>query len=191
MQLVAALRWFNGQANPPDVLVMVRGGGSADDLAAFSVEPLVREVAASRVPTLVAIGHEVDISLAELAADQRASTPSNAAELLVPDRREVLARLRQERDDWADELLARLDDSRLRIRDIVDDTAELVRRLLTDERRYLASARTLAEALSPGLALQRGFAIVRKEGRAVRGGLRPGDRIIITLSDDEVGARIE
>jgi exodeoxyribonuclease VII large subunit len=191
MQLVAALRWFNGQANPPDVLVMVRGGGSADDLAAFSIEPLVREVAASRVPTLVAIGHEVDISLAELAADQRASTPSNAAELLVPDRREVLARLRQERDDWADELLARLDDSRLRIRDIVDDTAELVRRLLTDERRYLASARTLAEALSPGLALQRGFAIVRKEGRAVRGGLRPGDRIIITLSDDEVGARIE
>ena len=92
-QLVAAIEQFNQAAEPPEVLVVTRGGGSAEDLQAFSTEQVTRAVAASRIPTLVAIGHEVDISLAELAADQRASTPSNAAELLVPDRRAVLAGL--------------------------------------------------------------------------------------------------
>ena len=85
-QITAAVDYFNSQAEPPEVLILIRGGGSAEDLAAFSTEQVTRAVAASRVPTLVAIGHEVDVSLAELAADMRASTPSNAAELLVPDR---------------------------------------------------------------------------------------------------------
>jgi exodeoxyribonuclease VII large subunit len=90
-QLVAAIEQFNSHVEPPAALVIIRGGGSAEDLAAFSTEVVTRAVAASRVPTLVAIGHEVDLSLAELAADRRASTPSNAAELLVPDRQHVLA----------------------------------------------------------------------------------------------------
>ncbi len=90
-QIVSAIAAANALAAVPDVLVLTRGGGSAEDLAAFSTEPVVRAVAGSRVPTLVAIGHEVDFSLAELAADRRASTPSNAAELLTPDRDVVLA----------------------------------------------------------------------------------------------------
>ncbi len=85
-QLIKGVELVNQMAEPPQVLVVIRGGGSEDDLAAFSDEKVVRAISASRVPTLVAIGHERDISLAELAADQRASTPSNAAELLVPDR---------------------------------------------------------------------------------------------------------
>src|SRR5690606_18856920 len=97
MQIVNAIDWFNKQAAVPDVLVIVRGGGSADDLQAFSSEQVTRSVAASRIPTLVAIGHEVDVSLAELAADRRASTPSNAAELLVPDRKEQITLLRHAR----------------------------------------------------------------------------------------------
>src|SRR5207302_376420 len=88
-----AIEQFNEEALVPDVIVVIRGGGSAEDLAAFSSEQVTRAVAASRVPTLVAIGHEVDVCLAELAADQRASTPSNAAELLVPDRKQALAEL--------------------------------------------------------------------------------------------------
>jgi exodeoxyribonuclease VII large subunit len=190
-QIVAAVQWFNEQADPPDVLVLVRGGGSADDLAAFSVEPVVRAVAASRVPTLVAIGHEVDVSLAELAADQRASTPSNAAELLVPDRREILGRLHQERDDLGDELLAKLDDERLALRDAAEDIGSHLERLLEGQRTSLLNYRRLAEALNPGLALARGFAIVRKDGRAVRGGLAAGDIVDITLSDTVARARVE
>ncbi|HEU0266070.1 MAG TPA: exodeoxyribonuclease VII large subunit, partial [Candidatus Saccharimonadaceae bacterium] len=89
-QMVRALKYFNQQEMLPEVIVLIRGGGSADDLSAFNDEPLVREIAASRVPVLTGIGHEIDVSLADLVADLAASTPSNAAELLVPDRREVL-----------------------------------------------------------------------------------------------------
>lgn len=191
LQLVAALQWFNEQADPPDVLVMIRGGGSADDLAAFSTEQVVRAVAASRVPTLVAIGHEVDVSLAELAADQRGSTPSNAAELLVPDRREVLARWRDRREGLADDLRARLDDERLVLQDSVQAMADRLVRLVGDQRTSLQSLHRLAEALNPGLALARGFAIVRKDGVAVRGGLRPGDIVDITLKRSVARASIQ
>src|SRR5690606_26365039 len=79
------------QADTVDVIVVIRGGGSADDLQAFSTESVTRAVAASRIPTVVEIGHESDTSLAELAADLRASTPSNAAELITPDRKDMLS----------------------------------------------------------------------------------------------------
>lgn len=94
-QMIRALTYFNQQEMPPDVLVIVRGGGSADDLSAFSDELLVRQVASSRVPTLVGVGHEVDESLVDLAADVSAATPSNAAQLLVPDRNDIIHRMRQ------------------------------------------------------------------------------------------------
>ena len=92
-QIVAAFDKLNILAEPPEVIVLIRGGGSPEDLAAFNSELVTRAVATSRVPTLVAIGHEINLSLAEMAADLRASTPSNAAELLVPDRRQILAEL--------------------------------------------------------------------------------------------------
>jgi exodeoxyribonuclease VII large subunit len=92
-QIVQAITRFNQKSLAPDVLVITRGGGSAQDLQAFSSEQVTRAVAASRIPTLVAIGHERDIALAELAADQRASTPSNAAELLLPDRAQKMHEL--------------------------------------------------------------------------------------------------
>ena len=79
-------------ADVPEVVVIIRGGGSLDDLSAFNDEPLVRAIAASRVPVLTGIGHEVDTSLADLAADVRAATPSNAAQLwclTVPNCRQV------------------------------------------------------------------------------------------------------
>jgi exodeoxyribonuclease VII large subunit len=68
----------------PEVIVIIRGGGSADDLSTFNDEPLVRAVAGSRIPTLVGVGHETDQSLADMVADVRAATPSNAAQILVP-----------------------------------------------------------------------------------------------------------
>lgn len=93
-QIIRALEHFNQMAEPVDVIAIIRGGGSADDLAAFNDEPLVRAIAASRIPTIVGVGHEVDISLADMAADVRAATPSNAAQILVPDRREIYAQVR-------------------------------------------------------------------------------------------------
>lgn len=89
-QIVRALEHFNQMADPVDVVAIIRGGGSADDLSAFNDEPLVRVIASSRIPTIVGVGHEVDVSLADMAADLRAATPTNAAQLLVPDKAEIL-----------------------------------------------------------------------------------------------------
>lgn len=180
-QLVNAIQWFNEQADAPEVLVVIRGGGSADDLAAFSTEQVVRAVAASRIPTLVAIGHEVDTSLAELAADVRASTPSNAAELLVPDRREISAQLRVSHERMAQFLADRLRDERRFLVDAVTVAGDSLDRLLRRNRDRLEADVRLAQAYDPALALARGYAIVRKDGRAVRGGLAAGDQIHITL----------
>ncbi len=207
-QVVAAVRWFNALAADmtPDVLVMIRGGGSADDLQAFSNEQVVRAVAASRVPTLVAIGHENDVSLAELAADQRASTPSNAAELLVPDRREVIAQLATLQDQLADDFYERTDRIRLELADMAADSHDYTGRLLERDRVALAGMKQLAAALDPAVALARGFAIVRgSDGKAIRrasqltsydrnshdGNSGESDIVRISISDADLLARVE
>ncbi len=89
--ILEALETLNRHYRNLDLLVITRGGGSLEDLQAFNDERLVRAVFASQIPVVCAVGHEADVSLAELAADLRASTPSNAAELIAPSRRELLA----------------------------------------------------------------------------------------------------
>lgn len=91
-QMIKALKYFN-EHGEVQIIAILRGGGSADDLSCFNDERLVREIAASRIPVICGIGHEVDESLADLAADVRASTPSNAAELLTKDKKEEKEKL--------------------------------------------------------------------------------------------------
>lgn len=90
-QIVGAIEYFNHASPSVDVVVLVRGGGSLDDLSAFSTAPVTRAVAASRTPIIVGVGHEIDVSLADYAADVRAATPTDAARLVVPDRLEIEA----------------------------------------------------------------------------------------------------
>src|SRR4029077_1511347 len=93
-EIVAGIRLANRVSPRPDVLVVGRGGGSLEDLWSFNEEPVVRAIAASKIPTVSAVGHEIDVTLADLVADVRALTPSEAAERIVPAAEEIGARVR-------------------------------------------------------------------------------------------------
>lgn len=192
-QIVAAIEQFNQLPVPPEVLVIIRGGGSAEDLQAFSTELVTRAVAASRIPTLVAIGHEVDVSLAELAADQRASTPSNAAELLTPDRKAMLLQLKANRRHLASYSSQVIKEARQALdvdKRLLHDGAQLV---VTHARRQLAAAGQILAAYDPEAALRRGYALVQTGGRAVYSGrtLRSGSDIEVSFSDAYVTAEVK
>jgi exodeoxyribonuclease VII large subunit len=163
-QIVAAIEQFNAMAEPPEVLVLIRGGGSPEDLAAFSTEQVTRAVAASRVTTLVAIGHEIDSSLAELAADQRASTPSNAAELLVPDRQTELRTLRDTKQYLNRLLTQQVTDRQRRLQEFAQQLHYYGQIRLHDAQKQLAMQQQLLAAYNPSAALERGYAIVRVDG---------------------------
>ena len=193
-QIISAIEQFNQLAEQPDVLVLIRGGGSPDDLQVFSTEQVTRAVGASRIPTLVAIGHEVDVSLAELAADQRASTPSNAAELLAPDRRDVLRRLEERKLSLAQHIQDMVERRRSVHTELRTVLAKLVTDTLAQARRQHAHRRQLLTALDPSAALKRGYAIVRDEaGKVLKDAtkLRVGAIVDIRMRDAQVRAKIE
>ncbi|MDB5175306.1 MAG: Exodeoxyribonuclease 7 large subunit [Candidatus Saccharibacteria bacterium] len=189
-QIVSAIAQHNAEASPPDVIAVIRGGGSADDLAAFSSEQVTRAVAASRIPTIVAIGHEVDLSLAELAADMRASTPSNAAELLVPDRASVVAQLVDARRQLEMQGLAAIRAARKQLQYEVQGLSEATNRIVHTSQSSLVSDRQLLELLNPAAVLRRGYAIVRHNGAALRNatGLGKNDGLQIQLDGDAITA---
>jgi exodeoxyribonuclease VII large subunit len=192
-QIVGAITHLNQMAEPPDVLVVIRGGGSADDLQVFSTEQVTRAVAASRIPTIVAIGHEVDVSLAELAADVRASTPSNAAELLVPDRRDIVKRLNEHRLRLADVMTDRVASEKLFALQARAQLLLNIERVLKAAKDQNVSRAQLLAALSPTAALKRGYAILRDaDGNVLKSGksISAGDKVRIQLTDARISAEV-
>jgi len=192
-QIVQAIEQFNAAAQTPDVLVVIRGGGSPEDLAAFSTEQVTRAVAASRVPTLVAIGHEIDLSLAELAADQRASTPSNAAELLVPDRTQVRAALQRAAEQLERAGQQVLQTARTAAEEQRVSLNQAIQDVLISHQERLQSSAKLLQALSPTAILQRGYAIVHQGQTALRSvkQLQRGVIVNVQLADGSFTAQPE
>lgn len=190
-QVVAALQAVNGSAEPVEAVVLIRGGGSAEDLAAFSDERVVRAVAASRVPTLVAIGHEIDLSLAELAADVRASTPSNAAELLLPDRgdeRRHVTTISRQLDENLNTYIAQKRQDVMSLSKRLDERLNTV---LDSAKERIYRTGQLLDVLDPHRPLTLGYALVHAtDGLVVRSvsAVSPGDEIAIELADGTIGA---
>jgi len=187
-QITQAIALLNQASDAPDVLVVTRGGGSADDLQAFSTEQVTRAVAASRIPTVVAIGHEIDISLAELAADMRASTPSNAAELLVPDRAHELVRLEHQKARLTQSATAFTTTQRQRLIAYITRMTHLVDASLRQTQHNLAMQKQLLTALNPQAALTRGYALVYRGKQAIRSGkqVNTGDTLRVVLADADM-----
>lgn len=192
-QISSAIGHFNQLSEVFDVLVITRGGGSADDLSAFSDERVVRAVAASRIPTLVAVGHEKDISLAELAADRLASTPSNAAELLFPDRTHELTLLENSQTRLT-QLVNLITASEF---DNLKSYHELFKNwfknFFLSESRHLESTKRLISIFNPETTLRRGYAIVSKAGKQLSkvGSLRKNDKVDVRLSDGTINTVVE
>jgi exodeoxyribonuclease VII large subunit len=162
-QMIRALRYFNELEDVPQVILLLRGGGSADDLAAFNDEPLVRAVAASRVPTMVAVGHEVDISLADLAADVRAATPSNAAQLLVPDRHELIRSVRIQAESVQSAIVQAIEQFSSRVHDELALAFQQLNRQHDAAVDRLATLKLAVAQINPQNVLRRGYALLRGE----------------------------
>jgi exodeoxyribonuclease VII large subunit len=137
-----------------DAVIVGRGGGSSDDLSAFNDEALVRAVRACPVPVVAAVGHEIDVSLVDLAADVRASTPSQAAELLVPDTRSRVAMLRQLERRLAMAVRRGLDERLERVDDLERDLATHGRRIIATRRDRLARLERRLSARHPAAVLR-------------------------------------
>lgn len=214
-EMLAAFAMFNAMPpdERPDVLVLTRGGGSLEDLHAFNDERVARAVFGSAAPVVVGVGHERDESLCDFVADVRASTPSNAAELLVPDRRDVLRGIDMGVGRMASQLHYRID----RRAQAVNAAVGTLERFVTDRLRAVSGAvegfrhafdrfrlsvvatiahitakEKLLAALDPKRVLQRGYAIVRANDRIVRSPaeLAAGDRISVQFAAGSVDAAV-
>jgi exodeoxyribonuclease VII large subunit len=190
-QIIAALKYFNELNEPPEIVAIVRGGGSRDDLVAFDDEPLVRAIAASRVPVLTGIGHEIDTTLADLAADVRASTPSNAAEILVPDRREIVASvdarlggLITKTENQLKDLDGQIANGCLHLLNRLDGVVEKTENQL----KILSTALT---QLNPQTVLRRGYAIMRDESGRIINTSKKGSTIHLETNVAKIVAEVQ
>lgn len=199
-----------------EVIIVGRGGGSREDLAAFNDEVVVRAIAGSLVPVVAAVGHEIDVSLADLVADSRAPTPSAAAEMVVPtwadlaarvadDARALSAALRRglaERRAHVVGLRGRIRDPHYRIDALRDRLCMTAGRLGSAMQHVTVAARgqvkdtaTTLNSLSPLAVLGRGYSLTRTlpDNRLVRDAatLHPADLVRLTFARGEARARIE
>jgi exodeoxyribonuclease VII large subunit len=192
-QIVQAINYFNVHSDNIDVLVLTRGGGSPEDLAAFNTEEVTRAVAASKIPTLVAIGHEIDISLAELAADKRASTPSHAAEVLVPDIRVIEANIKNSRNYLNVRTKEYIGLVSQELKQQTKDLSKLTNDLLADFTKAITHRKEILRAYNPEAILDRGYSVVRKNGKVIRSSalLKINDILDISLAKGSVSSQVK
>ena len=215
-EIASAIRWAN-RYRVAELIITGRGGGSMEDLWAFNEEVVARAIAASELPVISAVGHEPDVTIADFAADLRAATPSNAAELAVPDQREVRAGLEQIQARLEHAMGRRLAgyrqalDRLSRSRSMTEPAAYFqnkrllldyhsrrlshgAERCLSGQRERLGRLASALDAMSPLKVLGRGYAIPRREdGRVLTsaGDAAAGDRLLLRLSDGTLRCRVE
>ncbi len=177
-----------------DVIVIARGGGSFEDLLPFSDERLVRAVAACPVPVVSAVGHEQDTPLCDLAADVRASTPTMAGKLVVPELAQLSGELDRARAALGRGVAHVLERQAERLERAHERLRQAPLHAVERNRAALEATAGRLRALSPLATLQRGYAIVRTDNGTVvlsTAGVADGDRIDVEVADGRFGARVE
>ena len=215
-EIVGALRYAN-RWKLGDIIITGRGGGSIEDLWAFNDERVARAIYESEIPVISAVGHEPDVTIADFVADVRAATPSNAAEIAVPDRAELLERLRSAESAMAGserrcldllrqnletlrrkrsltDPMAFLQDKRMLLGYVQKNLSHAGESMLAAPRRKLGTLAASVDALSPLKVLGRGYAMVTDQGgqvvRSVRD-IQIDDDLSITLGDGTARCRVE
>jgi exodeoxyribonuclease VII large subunit len=193
-EVVAALALANRVGNA-DLIIVARGGGSLEDLWTFNEEAVVRAIATSRLPVISAIGHEVDVTLADLAADRRALTPSEAGELCVPDTEEVRRALDRLAQRLAHSSRSRLNETRTRLDRMADRAHRAMIRDLEARRHRVARLAASLDALSPLAVLARGYTLTFTADGATLlrsvGDVQHGDLIQTRLAHGRIRSRVE
>lgn len=214
-EIAGAIRYANlhGVA---DLIITGRGGGSIEDLWAFNDELVARTIFASEIPVISAVGHEPDVTISDYVADSRASTPSNAAEIAVPDRAELMQALDstlsviqrhvmikiERHKTWLEDISAKkvfrspkvyVDERRASVENATQQLAAAFRRLVAAKKeRYVFLGASL-DAMSPLGVLSRGYSIARgMDGKVIKyaGSISPGDDIDVKLYKGELRCRI-
>ena len=220
VQIAAAIALLNRlhARTPVDAMIVGRGGGSAQDLWEFNDERIARAIFQSRIPVVSAVGHEIDVTIADLVADKRALTPSEAAELVAPNREELAESLHTLKKRMRTLLINRLETARVRLTDLaqrrvfrlplervrdeerrLDDCFERLQRAagrrLESSRQKMQALAGQLESLSPLNVLRRGYSLTRTEadGAVVRDAaqVKPGDRLVTRLASGRVRSRVE
>jgi len=217
--IVRAIDYFNNPVNPdhrPDVLIVARGGGSAEDLQAFNDEAVAEAIYRSKIPIISAVGHETDLSVADMVADLRAGTPSIAAERAVPDREELYRLIDNMINRQSMLMEGKLTGAKLQIDSITSSYAfnrplqllaqfderlilsekEMKRAIaekLRDREQQLDKAADRLAMLDVRKVLQRGFALVTKDRHYITSAasLQAGTEISLTFHDGRREARVE
>ena len=183
-QIIRAIDFLNSQSELPDVIAIIRGGGSADDLAVFNDEKLVRAVANSRVPIITGIGHEIDQSLCDLAADFVASTPSNVAQILTPNKFDEMRFLRSKILRTNDLLLSKIAELKKINREKNQEIRDRILQNILDQKREIQAKKRILESYNPQNILAKGYALISGE-------IAIGKEITIKTIDKTITAEVK
>ncbi len=182
-QIIRALNYFNEHGGV-EIIAIIRGGGSADDLAVFNDEKLVRAIAASKIPVITGIGHEVDESLSDLAADIQASTPSNVAQMLTKDRKAEIAKIDATITRIKQMILTNIQAAKNKNEEKILNIIRDIKSKIANYEQAIDQKIKLIEAMNPEKILRQGYAIIK-------GKISPGNVVKITTFEKEINAEIK
>lgn len=209
-QIIFALDYFNKNSTKYDLLVLIRGGGSLEDLQTFATEEVTRAIYGSKIPTVVGVGHEDDTSLAELAADLRAATPTDAARLIAPDKHDMVAKITNSmhhQNQLINNIIINNENTVIRFENtftnFIHNTTTLIdnynnilqtgiNAIYNNHQLRFEKSVELLRSLDPSAVLARGYAIVKSENKAVlqSSQLQVGQDIMVQLHKGSVRAKV-
>lgn len=214
-EIAAAIHSINNRSDV-DLIITGRGGGSREDLWAFNEEIVARAIFVSNIPVISAVGHEPDVTIADYVADVRASTPSNGAEIAVPDQNDMRSRIehltrrlsaaqrtrltgarkdlqRLQGSRMLQDMRAPIDDRRMKLDSIQRDLSAALEQKIKQGRMNLTGLSSGLHAMSPLKVLGRGYAVARNEAGVIASvkQTQPGENIRIMLSDGELDCRVD